>query len=169
LERLLDVADEYAGRARVLREKMTEQGADAEALKEVDLLCRYFDTTAGLIAQETGDAEGDTAPPTGRGHGLGEAEEGPAVSDSDPVTVADLRGAIHELVVRIDAKLLAHRQAFQLLVQFQSETAGEDLAPQIQTRLDALRQATLATGEEGEAFRLMVASEFADLIEALEP
>ncbi len=91
------------------------------------------------------------------------------MSDSDPVTVADLRGIIHEMVSRIDAKTLAHRQAFQLLVQYISEIAGEDLAPQIQTRLDVLRQATLSAGEEGEAFRKVVASEVADLIDALEP
>ena len=57
LERLRDVADEYAERARQLRGIMTERGADDEALDEVDELCRYFDSTAGLIAQETGDAE----------------------------------------------------------------------------------------------------------------
>ena len=89
--------------------------------------------------------------------------------DTDPVTVADLRGTIHEMVTRMDAKILAHRQAFQLLVQYLSETAGEDLAPQIQTRLDVLRQATLTASEDGEEFRKIVASEFADLINALEP
>jgi hypothetical protein len=57
LERLRDVADEYAERARQLRGIMTERGADGDALDEVDELCRYFDSTAGLIAQETGDAE----------------------------------------------------------------------------------------------------------------
>ena len=91
------------------------------------------------------------------------------MSDGDPVTIADLRGTIHEMATRIDAKILAHRQAFQLLVQYLSETAGEDLAPLIQTRLDVLRQATLTMSEEGEEFRKVVASEFADLIEALEP
>ena len=89
--------------------------------------------------------------------------------DTDPVTVADLRGTIHEMMTRMDAKILAHRQAFQLLVQYLSETAGEDLAPQIQTRLDVLRQATLTASEDGEEFRKIVASEFADLINALEP
>lgn len=91
------------------------------------------------------------------------------MSDDNLVTVADLRGTIHEMVTRIDAKILAHRQASQLLVQYMSETAGEDLAPQIQTRLDVLRQATLTMSEEGEEFRTLVASEFADLIDALEP
>ena len=91
------------------------------------------------------------------------------MTDVDLVTVADLRGTIHEMVTRIDAKILAHRQAFQLLVQYMSETAGEDLAPQIQTRLDVLRQATLTMSEEDEEFRRIVASEFGELIDALEP
>ncbi len=91
------------------------------------------------------------------------------MNDDDAVTVADLRGAIHEMMTRIDAKMLAQRQAFQLLVQYMSETAGEDLAPQIQTRLDALRQATLTIGDEAEDFSKVVASEFLSLIEALEP
>jgi hypothetical protein len=58
LMRLRDVADEQAARARELRRMMTERGADEDALKEVDRVCKYFDGTAGLIAQETGDAEG---------------------------------------------------------------------------------------------------------------
>jgi hypothetical protein len=91
------------------------------------------------------------------------------MTDEDPVTLADLRGTIHEMMTRIDAKILAHRQAFQLLVHYLSETAGEDLGPQIQTRLDVLRQATLTMGEEGEGFRKAVAAEFAELIDALEP
>ena len=99
----------------------------------------------------------------------GEGEEGLAMTDGDPVTVADLRGTIHEMASRIDAKMLAHRQVFQLLVQYMSETAGEDLAPQIQTRLDVLRQATLTMSEDGEEFRKAVATEFAALIDALEP
>ena len=79
-------------------------------------------------------------------------------------------GALNELKGHgDDAKMLAQRQAFQLLVQYMSETAGEDLAPQIQTRLDALRQATLTIGDEAEDFSKVVASEFLSLIEALEP
>ena len=79
-------------------------------------------------------------------------------------------GALNELKGHgYDAKMLAQRQAFQLLVQYMSETAGEDLAPQIQTRLDALRQATLTIGDEAEDFSKVVASEFLSLIEALEP
>ena len=57
LERLRDVADEYAARARELRQVMTEQDANADLLEEVDLLCKYFDGTADLIAQRTGDRE----------------------------------------------------------------------------------------------------------------
>jgi hypothetical protein len=57
LERLRDVADEYAGRARQFRRLMIERGAEADVLDEVDRLCTYFDSTAALIAQETGDAE----------------------------------------------------------------------------------------------------------------
>ena len=57
LERLRDVADDYAARARELRQVMTEQDADAESLEEVDHLCKYFDGTADLIAQRTGDRE----------------------------------------------------------------------------------------------------------------
>ncbi len=55
LERLRDVADEYALRARVLRQMMIEREADADRLEEVDQLCKYFDGTTGLIAQRTGD------------------------------------------------------------------------------------------------------------------
>ncbi len=57
LMRLRDVSDEYAERARQLRQVMTERGAEADALEELDRLCEYFDGTADLIAQETGDAE----------------------------------------------------------------------------------------------------------------
>ena len=57
LERLRDVADEYAARARHLRQLMTEQGAATDPLEEVDQLCKYFDGTADLIAQRTGDSE----------------------------------------------------------------------------------------------------------------
>jgi hypothetical protein len=58
LERLRDVADDYAARARALRNMMTEQDADADSLEEVDQLCKYFDGTADLIAQRIGDDEG---------------------------------------------------------------------------------------------------------------
>lgn len=57
LMRLRDVANEYAERARQLRQVMTDRGAGADALEEVDQLCEYFDGSADLIAQETGDAE----------------------------------------------------------------------------------------------------------------
>lgn len=57
LERLRDVANEYAERARQLQLMMTERVADAELIEEVDRLCEYFEGTADLIAQETGDAE----------------------------------------------------------------------------------------------------------------
>lgn len=57
LERLRDVADEYAARARELRHRMSQQDADADSLEEVDQLCKYFDGTADLIAQRTGDRE----------------------------------------------------------------------------------------------------------------
>jgi hypothetical protein len=57
LMRLRDVADEYAGRARLLRQMMTDAGAEADTLQEVDQFCQYFDGTADLIAQETGDAD----------------------------------------------------------------------------------------------------------------
>ncbi len=33
-------------------------------------------------------------------------------------------------MTRIDAKIMAQRQAFQVLMQYMSETADEDLAPQ---------------------------------------
>lgn len=61
-KRLHDVADEYAGRARVLRRIMSKAGADVDdpdALAEVDRLCTYFVRTAALIAQQTGDREAD--------------------------------------------------------------------------------------------------------------
>ena len=61
LMRLRDVADEYAEHARQLRRMMIDRGADADSIEEVDRLCEYFDGTANLIAQETGDAE-DAAP-----------------------------------------------------------------------------------------------------------
>lgn len=57
LMRLRDVADEHAERARKLRQMMTDTGAEADLLEEVDRLCEYFDGTADVIAQETGDAE----------------------------------------------------------------------------------------------------------------
>lgn len=57
LMRLRDVADEYAARAQVLRQMMTDKGADADQFEEVVRLCRYFDGTADLIAQETGDSD----------------------------------------------------------------------------------------------------------------
>ena len=55
LERLRDVAGEYAERARQLRRMMVEREADPDLLEEVDQLCRYFDGTADLIAQRTGE------------------------------------------------------------------------------------------------------------------
>jgi hypothetical protein len=57
LERLRDVADDYAARARQLRAMMIEQDADADSLAEMDQLCAYFNGTADLIAQRTGDRE----------------------------------------------------------------------------------------------------------------
>ena len=60
LERLRDVADEYAGRARVVRHMMSKAGAgadDPDALEEVERLCTYFERTAALIAQQTGDTD----------------------------------------------------------------------------------------------------------------
>ena len=58
LERLRDVADEYAGRARVVRHMMSKAGADdPDALEEVERLCTYFEGTAALIAQQTGDTD----------------------------------------------------------------------------------------------------------------
>jgi hypothetical protein len=59
LMRLRDVADEHAGRARVLRQMMKDSDADPAALMEVDQLCAFFDGTAALIAQETGDEMSD--------------------------------------------------------------------------------------------------------------
>ena len=59
LERLRDVADEFAARARQLRRMMSEAGAavDANALeavcREVDALCRSFEGTARRIDQAT--------------------------------------------------------------------------------------------------------------------
>ncbi len=57
LMRLRDVATEHAERARDVRQMMTDGGAEADLLEEVDRLCEYFDGTANVIAQETGDAE----------------------------------------------------------------------------------------------------------------
>ena len=67
LMRLRDVADEYAERARDLRDILTGRGPDPVALEEVDGLCKYFDGTAGLIAQATGDAELAVDPTTNSG------------------------------------------------------------------------------------------------------
>ena len=53
LARLRDVADDYAERARQLRQMMIEGSTDEAALEELNRLCAYFDGTAGLIAQET--------------------------------------------------------------------------------------------------------------------
>jgi uncharacterized membrane protein YccC len=65
LERLRDVADEHAERARQLRHVMTERQVDIASLEKVDGLCKYFDGTARLIAQETGDVDVDRSPPMG--------------------------------------------------------------------------------------------------------
>ena len=64
LERLRDVANEYAERARQLQLMMTERVADTDLIEEVDRLREYFEGTADLIAQETGDAEEAEVPPT---------------------------------------------------------------------------------------------------------
>jgi hypothetical protein len=65
------VADEYAERARDLRQMMIGSGADADALEEVDRLCKYFDGTAGLIARETGDEEDASSSATDDGASRG--------------------------------------------------------------------------------------------------
>src|SRR4028118_337117 len=57
LMRLRDVANDYAERGRRLRQMMTDSDADDRALAEVDQLCTFFNGTADLIAQGTGDAE----------------------------------------------------------------------------------------------------------------
>lgn len=74
LERLRDVSDEYARRARQLRRMMTERGADEDSLEEVDRLCKYFDGTAGLIAQGTGDDEGASSLSAGESQTDSDAE-----------------------------------------------------------------------------------------------
>ena len=48
---------------------MIDSGAEADSLEEVDGLCKYFDGTADLIAQETGDAGETVSPSTGDGAG----------------------------------------------------------------------------------------------------
>ena len=69
LARLRDVANDYAERARQLRQMMTEGSTDEAALEEVNRLCAYFDGTAGLISQETGNT--DAASTTGVEDGAG--------------------------------------------------------------------------------------------------
>lgn len=64
LERLRDVADEYAEQARQLRQMLTETVTNADLIEEVDRLCEYFEGAADLIAQETGNAEDAAASPT---------------------------------------------------------------------------------------------------------
>jgi hypothetical protein len=53
LRRIRDVANEYAVRARQLRQMMTVGGVEADLLEELDRLCEYFDGMFDVTAQET--------------------------------------------------------------------------------------------------------------------
>ena len=57
LMRLRDVATEHAARARQLEQRLVEQNGNADLIEEVIRLRKYFDGTAYLIAQETGEAD----------------------------------------------------------------------------------------------------------------
>lgn len=91
------------------------------------------------------------------------------VADQDPVNLGGAQQMVLELLQLIEAKALAHRLAFRILVQEAALAGGEpQVALRIQAQLDALRWDPAMVNDSESAVRDAVAQELSSLIEALD-
>ena len=91
-----------------------------------------------------------------------------AVEDQEPVNLGGAQQMVLDLVQLIEAKALAHRLAFKMLVQELEHRTGPGVALRLQAQLDAAMLDPAMLGEGGSALRNAVAQELSSLIETLD-
>lgn len=89
-------------------------------------------------------------------------------ADLEVETLGGATQMVTDLVQLIEAKALAQRLAFKVLVQELSEVAGPETAFRIQARLDAMRWDSAMLGADDNGLRDNIAQELSLLIEELD-
>ena len=90
------------------------------------------------------------------------------LTEQEPLNVGGARQMLLEMLQLIEAKSLAHRLAFRVLVQELTAQADPGAALRIQAQLDAIRWDPAMLGEDDNAIRQAVAQELSNLIESLD-
>ena len=91
-----------------------------------------------------------------------------ASADLEPVTLEGATQMVTDLVQLIEAKALAQRLAFKVLVQELSAVTGPETAFRIQARLDAIQWDPAMLGVDDNGLRGNIAQELSLLIEELD-
>lgn len=86
---------------------------------------------------------------------------------TDPVTKKEMTDALRALSAMVEARALAHRQAFDLIVQMLSQMTGQELSKGLCEALVGVKDAALMNVQVGEIFRDQVVEEIDNLIEAI--
>src|SRR5687768_8965528 len=79
------------------------------------------------------------------------------VEDQEPLNLSGARQMVSDLVQLIEAKALAHRLAFKMLVQDLADGASPDVALRLQAQLDAALMDPAMLGVNDSALRSAVA------------
>ena len=90
------------------------------------------------------------------------------VHDQEQLNLGRARQMVLDLVQLIEAKALAHRLAFKMLVQDLADGASPDVALRLQAQLDAALLDPAMLGDRDGALRSAVAKELSSLIETLD-
>ena len=90
------------------------------------------------------------------------------VGDQEPLNLGGARQMVVDLVQLIEAKALAHRLAFKMLVQDLADGASPYVAVRLQAQLDAAMLDPAMLGPTDSALRSAVALELSSLIETLD-
>jgi hypothetical protein len=88
--------------------------------------------------------------------------------DLELLTRGDATQMVTDLVQLIEAKALAHRLAFKVLVQEVSTVAGPEVAFHIQARLDAMRLDPAILTDQDDSLRGSIAEELSLLVDELD-
>ena len=91
-----------------------------------------------------------------------------AEEDQELVNLGGARQMVLDLVQLIEAKALAQRLAFKMLVQDLADGASPDVALRLQAQLDAALLDPSMLGDRDGALRSAVAQELSSLIETLD-
>lgn len=86
---------------------------------------------------------------------------------SEPVSKDELKGAIRSLSLMVEAKAIAHRQMFDLILQLLAQMAGGEVSDSMKEALAEVRDAAMTQAQVGDEFRQMVADEIDMMIDML--